>query len=126
VWAKTANQILGNITDISRESLTQDTSLNGLIRRIEPAKLGRTTADGIRVAVFDTKLYTNSWARSSPPTNPSATRPIPAPPDQSQRHPTNPSATRPIPAPPELRADLHAITRHVDAYVDRGRLRQAA
>jgi hypothetical protein len=29
-------------------------------------------------------------------------------------------------APPELRAALQAITRHVDAYVDRARLPQAA
>jgi hypothetical protein len=54
------------------------------------------TPDSLRVAVFYTKLYNRLLA------------PLIST-DQPQ-------------APPELRAALQAITRHVDAYVDRVRL----
>jgi hypothetical protein len=74
--------------------------LNGLIRRIEHANRYVLTSDGIRVAVFYTKLYNRLLG------------PLIAA-DQPQ-------------APPELRAALQAITRHVDTYVDRARLPQAA
>lgn len=58
------------------------------------------TADGIRIAVFYTKVYTRLLV------------PLTAA-NQSQ-------------APPELRAALAAITRHVDDYAARGRLPCAA
>jgi hypothetical protein len=74
--------------------------LNDLIRRIEHTNRYVLTPDGIRVAVFYTKLHNRLLG------------PLIAA-DQPQ-------------APPELRAALQAITRHVDAYVDYARLPQAA
>jgi len=74
--------------------------LAGLIRRIEHANRYVLTPDGIRVAVFYTKVYNRLLV------------PLTAA-NQAQ-------------APPELRAALSAITRHVDDYANRARLPHAA
>ena len=74
--------------------------LAGLIQRLPRSNRYTLTADGIRIAVFYTKLYNRLLV------------PLIAA-DQPQ-------------APPELRVALQAITRHVDAYVDRARLPHAA
>ena len=74
--------------------------LTGLIHRIGHTHRYTLTPDGIRVAVFYTKLHNRLL------------RPLLAA-DQPQ-------------APPELRAALHAIDQHVDAYITRARLTRAA
>ena len=74
--------------------------LAGLIRRIEHTNTYVLSPDGIRVAVFYTKLHNRLL------------RPLLAA-DQPQ-------------APPELRAALRAIDQHVDGYITRARLSPAA
>lgn len=74
--------------------------LAGLIRRLPRSNRYTLTADGIRIAVFYTKIYNRLLV------------PLTAA-DQPQ-------------APPELRAALTTITRHVDDYATRARLPQAA
>jgi len=74
--------------------------LTGLIHRIGHTHRYTLTPDGIRVAVFYTKLHNRLL------------RPLLAA-DQPQ-------------APPELRAALRAIDQHVDAYITYARLGQAA
>jgi hypothetical protein len=74
--------------------------LAGLIRRLPRSNRYILTADGIRIAVFYTKIYNRLLV------------PLTAA-DQPQ-------------APPELRAALTTITRHVDDYATRARLPQAA
>jgi hypothetical protein len=74
--------------------------LAGLIRRIEHANRYVLTPDGIKVAVFYTKLHNRLL------------RPLLA-------------AGQPQ-APAELRAALHAINQHVDDYITRARLGRAA
>src|SRR6202167_2024929 len=73
--------------------------LAGLIRRIEHANRYVLTPDGIKMAVFYTKLYNRLL------------RPLMAA-DQAQ-------------APPELRQALRAINQHVDDYITRARLGKA-
>ena len=74
--------------------------LTGLIRRIEHTNRYALTSDGIKVAVFYTKLHNRLL------------RPLLAA-DQPQ-------------APPELRAALRAIDQHIGAYITRARLIPAA
>ena len=74
--------------------------LAGLIRRIETTNRDLLTPDGIKVAVFYTKLHNRLL------------RPLLAA-DQPQ-------------APPELRAALRAIDQHIDDYITRARLSEAA
>jgi hypothetical protein len=74
--------------------------LNGLIRRLPHTNRYALTGDGIRIAVFYTKVYNRLLI------------PLTAA-DQAQ-------------APPELRTALAAITRHVDDYANRARLPRAA
>jgi hypothetical protein len=74
--------------------------LNGLIRRIERTSRYVLTADGVRIAVFYTKVYNRLLV------------PLTAA-DQPR-------------APPELRTALATITRHVDHYADAARLPCAA
>ena len=74
--------------------------LTGLIRRIEHTNRYVLTPDGIKVAVFYTKLHNRLL------------RPLLAA-DQPQ-------------APPELRAALHAIDQHIGSYITRARLGPAA
>ena len=74
--------------------------LSGLIRRLPHTNRYVLTADGIRIAVFYTKIYNRLLV------------PLTAA-NQSQ-------------APPGLRAALAAITRHVDDYAYRARTRRAA
>jgi hypothetical protein len=74
--------------------------LAGLIRRIETTNRYLLTPDGIKVAVFYTKLHNRLL------------RPLLAA-DQPQ-------------APPELRAALRAIDQHIDDYITRARLSPAA
>ena len=74
--------------------------LAGLIRRIERTNAYVLTPDGIRFAVFYTKLHNRLL------------RPLMAA-DQPQ-------------APPELREALRTLNRHVDDYVTRARLGKAA
>jgi hypothetical protein len=74
--------------------------LAGLIRRIPRSNRYLLTDDGIRIAVFYTKVYNRLLV------------PLAAA-DQPQ-------------APPELRAALATITRHVDDYATRARLPRAA
>jgi hypothetical protein len=74
--------------------------LAGLIRRIEHTNNYVLTPDGIKFAVFYTKLHNRLL------------RPLMAA-DQPQ-------------APPELRQALHVIGQHVDDYIDRARLGKAA
>ena len=74
--------------------------LTGLIRRIEHANRYVLTPDGIKVAVFYTKLHNRLL------------RPLLAA-DQPQ-------------APAELRAALRAIDQHIDGYITRARLSPAA
>ena len=73
---------------------------NGLIQRLPRTNRYVRTSDGIRVAVFSTKLHNRLL------------RPLLAA-DQPQ-------------APPELRAALAALDRHVDAYTAHARLGSAA
>jgi hypothetical protein len=74
--------------------------LAGLIRRIEHANRYVLTPDGVKVAIFYTKLHNRLL------------RPLLAA-DQPQ-------------APADLRDALHAINRHVDDYISRARLAKAA
>jgi hypothetical protein len=74
--------------------------LTGLIRRIGHANRYALTPDGIKVAVFYTKLHNRLL------------RPLLAA-DQPQ-------------APPELRAALRAIDQHIGTYITQARLKQAA
>jgi hypothetical protein len=74
--------------------------LTGLIRRIEHTNRYALTPDGIKVAVFYTKLHNRLL------------RPLLAA-DQPQ-------------APPELRAALRVIDQHIGAYITRARLTPAA
>jgi hypothetical protein len=74
--------------------------LNGLIRRLPHTNRYILTSDGIRIAVFYTKVYNRLLV------------PLTAA-NQAQ-------------APPELRAALAATTRHVDHYANRARLSPAA
>jgi hypothetical protein len=74
--------------------------LTGLIRRIEHTNRYVLTPDGIKMAVFYTKLHNRLL------------RPLLAA-DQPQ-------------APPGLRQALRAIDQHVDDYITRARLRKAA
>jgi hypothetical protein len=74
--------------------------LAGLIRRIEHANSYVLTPDGVKMAVFYTKLHNRLL------------RPLLAA-DQPQ-------------APPGLRQALHAIDQHVDDYITRARLGKAA
>ena len=70
--------------------------VNGLIRRLPHTNRYTLTEDGIRIAVFYTKVYNRLLV------------PLTAA-NQAQ-------------APPELRGALAAITRHVDDYANRARL----
>jgi hypothetical protein len=74
--------------------------LNGLIRRLPHTSHYVLTADGIRIAVFYTKIYNRLLVPLTAANQPQA--------------------------PPELRAALTAITRHVDDYASRARLPRAA
>ena len=74
--------------------------LNGLLQRIEHTNTYVLTPDGIKVAVFYTKLHNRLL------------RPLLA-------------AGQPQ-APPELRAALRIIDQHVDDYITRARLTPAA
>jgi hypothetical protein len=74
--------------------------LNGLIERLPHSNTYQLTADGIRVAVFYTKVHNR------------VLRPLLA-------------ANRP-PAPPELREALTTINRHVATYTEQARLPKAA
>jgi hypothetical protein len=74
--------------------------LNGLIRRLPHTNRYVLTADGIRIAVFYTKIYNRLLVPLTAANQPQA--------------------------PPELRAALSAITRHVDDYAHRARLPSAA
>jgi hypothetical protein len=73
--------------------------LTGLIRRIEHTNRYVLTPDGIKVAVFYTKLHNRLL------------RPLLAA-DQLQ-------------APPELRAALHTIDQHLSSYITHARLSSA-
>jgi len=74
--------------------------LTGLIRRIEHTNRYALTPDGIKVAVFCTKLHNRLL------------RPLLA-------------ADQPQP-PPELRTALPTIDQHIGAYITRARLTPAA
>jgi hypothetical protein len=74
--------------------------LAGLIHRLPHSNRYLITDDGIRIAVFYTKIYNRLLV------------PLTAA-DQPQ-------------APPELRQALHTLDRHVDGYIDRARLTPAA
>ena len=74
--------------------------LNGLIRRLEHSNTYALTGDGLRVALFYTKVHDRLLA-----------------PLLAADHP---------PAPPPLRAALRTVDRSIDDYVDRARLTTAA
>jgi predicted MarR family transcription regulator len=74
--------------------------LAGLIHRFPHSNRYQLTTDGLRIAVFYTKIYNRLLV------------PLTAA-DQPQ-------------APPELRAALATITRHVDTYAAHARLPRAA
>jgi predicted MarR family transcription regulator len=74
--------------------------LNGLIRRIPRSNRYMLTDDGIRIAVFYTKIYNRMLLPLTAANQPQA--------------------------PPELRHALATITRHVDQYAARARLPRAA
>jgi hypothetical protein len=74
--------------------------LNGLIRRLPHTNRYVLTADGIRIAVFYTKIYNRLLVPLTAANQPQA--------------------------PPGLRAALTTITRHVDDYITRARLPYAA
>jgi hypothetical protein len=74
--------------------------LSGLIRRLPHTNRYTLTGDGIRIAVFYSKVYNRVLV------------PLTAA-NQAQ-------------APPELRAALKTITRHVDDYANAARLPRAA
>ena len=73
--------------------------LNGLIRRLPHTNRYTLTSDGIRIAVFYTKIYNRLLVPLTAANQPQA--------------------------PPELRAALAAITRHVNDDADRARLPRA-
>jgi hypothetical protein len=73
--------------------------LTGLIRRLPHTNRYVLTADGIRIAVFYTKIYNRLLVPLTAANQPQA--------------------------PPSLRAALAAITRHVDDYANRARLHRA-
>jgi hypothetical protein len=74
--------------------------LNGLIRRLPHTNRYSLTEDGVRIAVFYTKVYNRLLVPLTAANQPQA--------------------------PPDLRAALTAITRHVDDYASRARLPRAA
>jgi hypothetical protein len=74
--------------------------LNGLIRRLPHTNRYTLTEDGIRIAVFYTKIYNRLLVPLTAANQPQA--------------------------PPSLRAALAAITQHVDDYATRARLPRAA
>jgi hypothetical protein len=74
--------------------------LNGLIRRLPRTNRYTLTEDGIRIAVFYTKVYNRLLVPLTAANQPQA--------------------------PPELRTALAAITRHLDDYANRARLPSAA
>ena len=74
--------------------------LAGLIRRLPRTNRYVLTDDGIRIAVFYTKVYNRLLIPLTAANQPQA--------------------------PPSLRAALSAITRHVDDYANRARLPRAA
>ncbi len=74
--------------------------LAGLIRRLPHSNRYMLTDDGIRIAVFYTKIYNRMLIPLTAANQPQA--------------------------PPELRAALNVISRHVDDYADRARLPQPA
>jgi hypothetical protein len=74
--------------------------LNGLIRRLPHTNRYALTADGIRIAVFYTKVYNRLLVPLTAANQPQA--------------------------PPELRTALATITRHVDHYAEQARLPRAA
>ncbi len=74
--------------------------LAGLIQRLPHSNRYRLTSDGIRIAVFYTKVHNRLLM------------PLTAA-DQAQ-------------APPELRQALRTLDRHVESYIDRARLKAAA
>jgi hypothetical protein len=74
--------------------------LNGLIRRLPHTNRYTLTADGIRIAVFYTKVYNRLLIPLTAANQPQA--------------------------PPDLRAALAVITRHVDDYANRARLPRTA
>jgi hypothetical protein len=74
--------------------------LNGLIRRLPHTNRYTLTEDGIRIAVFYTKIYNRLLVPLTAANQPQA--------------------------PPSLRAALAAITRHVDDYATQARLPRAA
>jgi hypothetical protein len=74
--------------------------LNGLIRRLPASNRYTLTPDGIRIAIFYTKVYNRLLIPLT-------------------------SADQPQ-APPELRAALATITRHVNDYANHARLPRAA
>jgi predicted MarR family transcription regulator len=73
---------------------------NGLIERRPGTNIYQLTADGQRVAIFYTKIHDRLL------------RPL--------------LAADTAPAPPPLQAALHTIDRHLDAYLDRAKLNNAA
>jgi hypothetical protein len=90
-------------SDYSTGQMTYDLRrlrLNGLIRRLPHTNRYVLTEDGIRIAIFYTKIYNRLLV------------PLAAA-DQPQ-------------APPDLRRALKAISRHVDDYAARARLPRAA
>ena len=72
--------------------------LNGLIRRLPHTNRYALTSDGIHIAVFYTKIYNRLLVPLTAANQPQA--------------------------PPDLRAALTAITRHVDDYASRARVRR--
>jgi hypothetical protein len=74
--------------------------LGGLIRRLPHTNRYTLTSDGIRIAVFYTKVYNRLLVPLTAANQPQA--------------------------PPELRAALAAISRHVDDYANHARLPRAA
>jgi predicted MarR family transcription regulator len=74
--------------------------LAGLIRRLPRSNRYMLTDDGIRIAVFYTKIYNRMLIPLTAANQPQA--------------------------PPELRAALNTITRHVNDYAERARLPKAA
>jgi hypothetical protein len=74
--------------------------LNGLIRRLPHTNRYVLTEDGIRIAVFYTKIYNRLLVPLTAANQPQA--------------------------PPELRAALRTIDQHIDGYITRARLSSAA
>ena len=93
----------GQMTYLHPGQMTYDLRrlrLGGLIRRLPRSNRYVLTEDGIRIAVFYTKIYNRLLVPLTAANQPQA--------------------------PPELRAALAAITRHVDDYANRARLPRAA